>query len=186
LAGSGVAAELHVLGGCETPQFEAELRAAAKGLRVTLHGPFEPAQVQAVAPHCGVFPSTCIETFGLVLDECFELGLPCIVSDLGALPERAAGAGLVTAAGDPTALATAMRRIAVEPGLWQSLRARIPPRPPELSQHVTALEQIYASALQRPAPEPCAPEVPLHRRLHFLQVQRDSALTRLIPPGGPA
>ena len=186
LAQAGLDAELHVLGGCETPQFEAQLRAAAQGLRVTLHGPFEHAQVRAVAPHCGVFPSTCIETFGLVLDECFELGLPCIVSDLGALPERAGGAGLVAPARDPQALAAAMLRIATEPGLWQRLRARLPAPPPDLAQHTSALERIYEQALQQPAPEPCAPAVPLHRRLHFLQVQRDSALSRLIPPGGPS
>ncbi|MFY9342030.1 MAG: glycosyltransferase, partial [Planctomycetota bacterium] len=93
-------AALHVLGGCESPEFERELRAAGDGLPVTFHGEFDAAQLHAVAPHVGVFPSTCLETWGLVLDECFELGLPCIVSDLGALPERAGGAGLVVRAGD--------------------------------------------------------------------------------------
>lgn len=183
---AGVEAELHVLGGFETPQFEQEVRAAAHGLRVHLHGAFASAQIRAVAPHCGVFPSTCIETFGIVLDECFELGLPCIVSDLGALPVRAAGAGLPVPAGDVGALAAAMRRLAAEPELWRQLRSRIPPPPPDLGAHVAALELVYAEALQRPAPVPCAPPVPLLRRLRFLQVQRDSALSRLIPPGGPA
>ena len=178
--------ELHVLGGFETPEYERELRAAAQGAAVTFHGPFEPAQVLACAPHCGVFPSTCIETFGLVLDECFELGLPCIISDLGALPERAAGAGLCVPAGDVDALAVAMQRVCSEPQLWQRLRESIPPPPPDLAQHADRLESVYQQALSSPAPEPCAPEVPLARRLHFLQVQRDSALTQLIPPGGPA
>jgi dTDP-glucose 4,6-dehydratase len=76
-----------------------------------------------VAPHCGVFPSTCIETYGIVLDECFELGLPCIVSDLGALPLRAGAAGLVTAAGDAASLATALQRLCSEPALWPQLAA---------------------------------------------------------------
>ena len=183
--------ELHVLGGFESPEYEQELRAAAQGAPVTFHGPFEHAQVRACAPHCGVFPSTCIETFGIVLDECFELGLPSIVSDLGALPERAGNAGLHVPAGDAGALAAAMRRIASEPELRQSLRAAIPAPPPDLPAHVEQLEAVYERARTgfghpqyNPAPEPCAPEVPLARRLHFLQVQRDSALTRLIPPGG--
>jgi glycosyltransferase involved in cell wall biosynthesis len=183
---AGADAVLHVLGGCETPQYEAELRAAAAGLPVTFHGPFAHEQVRAAAPHCGVFPSTCIETFGFVLDECFELGLPCIVSDLGALPVRAGAAGLVVKAGDTAALAAAMQRLCAEPRLWGELRARIPPPSPGLDQHVDALDEIYRNARLSPAPAPCAPEVPLAQRLRFLMVQRDSALTRLIPPGGPA
>jgi hypothetical protein len=79
-----------------------------------------------------------------------------------------------------------MRRLATEPGMWQALVARIPALPPDLDQHVAALQEMYERARREPPPEPCAPAVPLHRRLHFLQVQRDSALTRLIPPGGPA
>jgi glycosyltransferase involved in cell wall biosynthesis len=186
VAAAGLDAELHVLGGFESEAFGAELHGLAAGLRAVFHGPFEPERLRAVQPHCGVFPSTCIETTGIVLDECFELGLPCIVSDLGALPERADGAGLVAAAGDVAALAAAMRRLAGEPGLWQALRARIPAPPPDLDQHVGSLQAIYERAQREPPPEPCAPPVPLHRRLHFLMVQRDSALTRLVPPGGPA
>ncbi|MGE3173412.1 MAG: glycosyltransferase [Planctomycetota bacterium] len=183
--GGGPPSELHVLGGAESPAFEQELQAAAQGLPATLHGAFEHAQVRALMPHCGVFPSTCIETYGIVLDECFELGLPCIVSDLGPLPERAGAAGLVARAGDVAALADAMRRLATEPGLWQSLRQHVPPPPPTLDAHVDALQDAYAAAIAAPPPAPCAPAVPLDRRLHFLQVQRDSALTRLCPPGGP-
>lgn len=178
--------ELHVLGGSETPAYERELRAAAEGLPVAFHGPFDHARLRALAPHAGVFPSTCIETFGIVLDECFELGLPCIVSDLGPLPERAGGAGLVAAAGDPDALAAAMLRLCGEAGLWARLRSALPQLPPGLPAVADRLAAIYAEARRGPPPEPCAPEVPLARRLHFLMVQRDSALTRLIPPGGPA
>ena len=88
-------AALHVLGGFESLAFEDELRALADGLPVTFHGAFDAGQLHASNPHVGVFPSTCIETFGLVLDECFELGLPCITSDLGALPERGQCMGLL-------------------------------------------------------------------------------------------
>lgn len=183
---AGCNAQLHVLGGFESPQFEGELREAARGLPVTFHGPFAHAQVRALQPHCGVFPSTCIETFGLVLDECFELGLPCIVSDLGALPERARGAGLVVRAGDPAALALAMQRCCSEPALWHELRTRIPPLPPTLEEHVENLQAIYQRTVAGPAPEPAFAPVPLERRLRFLMLQRDAALGRLTPPGGPS
>jgi glycosyltransferase involved in cell wall biosynthesis len=179
---SAAPAELHVLGDFASPEFERELRQQAAGLPVTFHGPFVPSQLQAVAPHCGVFPSTCLETFGLVLDECNELGLPCIVSDHGALPERAAGSALRALPGDPVSLAAAMGRISGESGLWQRLCGARPPLPPELDQHVTELERIYAAAA---GPLRGATPVIRQRRIEFLQQQRESALGRAIPEGGP-
>jgi glycosyltransferase involved in cell wall biosynthesis len=179
-------AELHVLGDFESPAFEHELRALAAGLPVTFHGPFDPRGLHAVAPHVGVFPSTCIETYGIVLDECFELGLPCVVSGLGALPERAGGAALVTRAADDADLAHALQRFVDEPGRWAQLRAQRPPPPPTLDQHVDALLAVYARARAAPRPAlPFAPLVPQSRRIAFLWSQRESALSKVIPPGGP-
>jgi glycosyltransferase involved in cell wall biosynthesis len=178
-------AELHVLGDFESPDFEKELREAAKGLPVTFHGPFDAAGLHAVAPHVGVFPSTCLETFGLVLDECFALGLPCIVSDLGALPERAGGAGLRTRAGDDADLAAALQRFVDEPGLWSQLRAHRPSPSPTLDAHVDALQAVYERAMRAPRREPFVPTVTAERRIAFLQRQRESALGKVIPPGGP-
>lgn len=180
-------AELHVLGGFESPAFEAELRTLADGLPVTFHGAFDAQQLHASSPHVGVFPSTCIETFGLVLDECFELALPCITSDLGALPERAGSAGIATRAGDAADLALAMLRFVDEPKLWHELRANIPPPSPSLDVHVDALLAIYAQARTSPAPVPQFPPVTERRRLAFLMKQRDTAMSKLIPPsGGPS
>lgn len=177
-------AELHVLGGFESPAFETELRPLADGLPVTFHGAFDAAQLHAVNPHVGVFPSTCIETFGLVLDECFELGLPCITSDLGALPERSGGAGIATRAGDSEDLARAMLRFLDEPKLWQDLRQQRPAPSPSLDEHVDALLDIYAAAKTAPKSEPQFPAVSEQRRLAFLMKQRDTAMSKLIPPSG--
>lgn len=178
-------AELHVLGGIESPEFEAELRTAAAGLPVRFHGAFDAAQLHAAQPHVGVFPSTCIETFGLVLDECFELQLPCITSDLGALPERAGAAGLRTRAGDEQDLAAAMRRFVDEPQLWQQLRAGRPPASPSIDAHVESLLAVYERARTAPRRVPFALPVGAERRIAFLQLQRESALSRIVPPGGP-
>lgn len=177
--------ELHILGGIETPEYAAELHAAARGLPVVFHGPFTPTQLRTVAPHAGVFPSTCLETFGLVLDECRELGLPCITSDLGALPERAGAGGLVTRAGDAGDLAAAMVRLRDEPGLWQQLVARAPAPPAGLEEHVDALLAHYAAARSSPPRDWFAGPVEARRRVWFLLKQRESALGRAIPPGGP-
>lgn len=172
--------EVHVLGGFATPKFEAELRTLAAGLPVELHGPFETAALHALQPAVGVFPSTCLETFGIVLDECFELGLPCIVSHLGALAVRAGDGGLVVPAGDAAALASAMRRLLDEPELLERLRARLPPLPPDLDQHVRALDGVYAAARERRRNAGCATGgIPLARRAAVLRMQRESALGRL-------
>lgn len=186
LVAAGRRAELHVLGGFESPQFEHELRAVAAGLPVAFHGPFTPDRIVALSPHCGVFPSTCLETFGIVLDECFELGLPCIVSDLGALPERAGAAALVVRAGDVDDLALALQRLCDDPGEWHRLQARIAAAPPRLEDHVDRLAAIYAAACSDAVPAPATATVPLQRRLRFLLMQRDSAQSRVLPPGGPA
>jgi len=178
-------AELHVLGGIESDAFERELRTAATGLPVTFHGDFDAAKLHAARPQVGVFPSTCIETFGLVLDECFELGLPCITSDLGALPERAAGAGVTTRAGDEQSLAAALQRFVDEPSLWATRRAAIPPPSPSLDTHVDALTAVYDRARTMPPKDWFAGPVPASRRIWFLMKQRESALSRVIPPDGP-
>ncbi|MBM3974026.1 MAG: glycosyltransferase [Planctomycetes bacterium] len=178
-------AELHVLGGVESPELAAELRVLAEGLPVTMHGRFEAAQLHAVAPHVGVFPSTCIETYGLVLDECFELGLPCVTSDLGALPERAGGAGLRTRAGDDADLAAALQRFVDEPALWAQLCARRPAASASLEAHVEALSRIYARARASPPQPPFCPPVGPDRRIDFLMLQRETALSRAMPQHGP-
>ncbi|MCA8974252.1 MAG: glycosyltransferase [Planctomycetes bacterium] len=179
------AAELHVLGAAESDAFDAELRATVTDAPVTFHGEFDASRLHAVAPHIGVFPSTCIETYGLVLDECFELGRPCITSDLGAVAERGAVAGLRSRAGDAADLAAAMRRFVDEPQLWHELAAKVPPRAMGRDEHTDALLRIYEWVSQQPAPEPCFPPVPPLRRVMFLQLQRETAIDKVRRPEGP-
>ena len=172
--------ELHVLGGFATAALERDLRAAAAGLPVTFHGRFETEALRTLHPAVGVFPSTCLETFGIVLDECFELALPCVVSDRGALGARAGDGGLRVAAGNAEALAAALRRFLDEPELWGQLRARRPALPPELHQHVAELDAVYAAATaHRTAGGPPRGGITLAQRLMVLHAQRESALARL-------
>jgi len=173
--------ELHVLGAFATAELESELRARADGLPLRFHGPFTVDELLALAPHAGVFPSTCLETHGLVLDECFELGLPCIVCEHGVLAERAAGAGLLVRPGDAGDLAAAMARLSGDPRTWSSLRASLPPPPPDVPAHCDELEAIYRAAAAGDRPE--ATPVSAHRRIAFLLHQRESALAT-IDPGG--
>ena len=66
------------------------------------------------------FPSL-YEGFGLPVVEAMACGTPVVCSDGGALPEAAGGAALLFPAGDPAALAEALRRALDEP----CLRARL-------------------------------------------------------------
>ncbi len=184
VVGHGAKAELHLLGGISHPDYEAELKSLAEGLPVTFHGPFTPDQLRAVAPHAGVFPSMCLETYGFVLDECFELGLPAITSDIGALAYRAGAGGIAAKAGDAGLLADAMLRLMTEPGLRDRLCAHLPALSPSMAAHSSAIAAIYEEARTTPPPPPCAPEVPLARRIRFLMTQRDNALGHLFPKDG--
>jgi glycosyltransferase involved in cell wall biosynthesis len=70
-----------------------------------------------------VLPSL-LEGFGLPVLEAMTIGVPVIVSDRGALPEVASGAGQVVPADDPVALADAMVRYLREPAFAAAAAAR--------------------------------------------------------------
>lgn len=177
--------ELHVLGEPSSPKFEAELQPLTEGLPVTMHGAFDAEKLHGARPDVGIFPSTCLETYGLVLDECFELGRPCITSDLGAVAERGEVAGLTSRAGDASDLAAKMLRFLDEPELWQQLAGRVPPLAMGRQEHVDRLLAIYDRAKETPAPSPHYPPVTAMARIMFLQLQRETSLDKIRDQEGP-
>ena len=123
-----------------------------------------------------VFPVLCFETFSLSLTECFELQLPSIVSDIGALPARAAGAALVVPPGDVLALAEAMVELASSSELRQQLQSQIPPLPPQPQDHAETLLAVYAEARSTSPDDTGGHGSPARERwLRFLEDQRASA-----------
>ena len=176
--------ELHLFGRIDTQVLQAELEGLAKGRPVTFHGRFSYDQLAAAGLHLAVFPMICFETFGFVLDEACELGLPSIVTGIGALPERAGDAALVVPPNDAAALADAIARIVADPVLLERMRGRLPQLPPEPGEHARAVAALYAQALRTPRAVH-APRIPLLRRAAFLLQQRESAQRKLTPPGGP-
>jgi hypothetical protein len=78
--------------------------------------------------HAIVSGSLAPESYGLVLDEARELGLPALLPHAGAFVERGReGEGvLFYASGDPDSLASAILRLVREEHLLDELRARIP------------------------------------------------------------
>ncbi len=175
--------ELCIFGKCDTEAFRTALLERAAGLPVRLLGPYDYSGLASAGVHMAVFPIVCFETFGFVLDEAHELGLPAIVTDHGALPRRAAGASIAVPPNDAAALAAAMRSVLEEPGVRDTLAARLPALPPTPAEHAAALLAIYR-APKGPAAGG-APVVDRRRRGAFTVKQRESALRALHPGRGP-
>jgi glycosyltransferase involved in cell wall biosynthesis len=82
--------ELHVLGDAHDPVYREQLRQRAHGMPVVhFHGQYEPADIASVPADYAILPSTCHESYGLVLDEAQCVGLPILAADLPAYREHA-------------------------------------------------------------------------------------------------
>lgn len=92
-------------------------------VQVEFAGHCEDMAILYQAVNCMILPSVSHESFGLVLAEAMASGLPLITSDYGPLPEIniANRTGLVVPAGDPNALATAIRTLMDDPLLGVEL-----------------------------------------------------------------
>jgi len=165
--------ELHLFGPLHEDTFTTDLRQDAADLPITLHGRYDAQDLVHAHLDAAVFPALCFETFSLSLTECFELRLPSIVSDIGALPARAGGAAIVVPAGDVRALATAIVEMASRPDLRRDLRDRIPPLPPGPDEHARELLAVYAQARSISSEGHASPG--RERWLRFLDGQRASA-----------
>lgn len=178
------AAELHLFGQVDTEELDRELRETCADLPVVFHGRYEYEALAACGLHMAVFPMLCFETYGFVLDECFELGLPCIVTDLGAMASRAGAAALRVPPGDEAAMAGALRRVLAESRLLGELREAIRPSSLSAQEHGARLLSLYEGARREGVPAGVEP-VEARRRLELLLLQRESAHGRVLPPGGP-
>ena len=160
---------VHLFGTAPDAGFERSLRAAAPPDRIVFHGPYTPSDLPRFPLDAAAFPSLAHESHSFALDEALSLGLPLVVSNAGALPERVGGRGLVVGAGDVQGLADALRRLAEEPGLLARLRASCPAESPMLFQeHLARLDTVYRAACLAGAP--ALPALPTARdRLLALQ-----------------
>jgi glycosyltransferase involved in cell wall biosynthesis len=91
-----------------------------------------------------IVPSLWEEAFGLVVSEAWAFRRPVICSDVGALAERVTDNvdGIHFPRGDPYALASVIRRVCTEPGLWDRLSGAIP-EPPSLAAMVAGFLDVY-------------------------------------------
>jgi glycosyltransferase involved in cell wall biosynthesis len=97
-----------------------------------------------------VVPSIWWETGPMVVMEAFQYGRPVICSDIGGMSEKVTDGvnGLHFRRRDAEHLADVMQRAAETPGLWEELRAGIPPDPPRwMADHVEILSDLYRRLL---------------------------------------
>jgi glycosyltransferase involved in cell wall biosynthesis len=181
LCGRGPArpVEVHLFGAIDTDELRRELHQLARERPVVFHGhyaDFEP--ITAARLHMAVFPIICFETFGFVLDEAVELGLPAIVTDIGAMPDRAGNAALAVPPGDPEALTQALEKVLDRPQLRDELAAHLPGLPPTVADHTEEILRIYERACTSPPIAEIRAVDPLRRAAFHLE-QRESAQRKL-------
>ena len=179
------AVELHLFGTCDTPEREAELRELAQGLPVTFHGRYEYADIAGAGLHGAVFPSLCMETYGLVLDEAFELGLPVVVADLGAFAERCGGAGRTFAAGDSGSLACALGALVDDPALHARLREAVPRELPSFETFVDGMLTLYGGEGTPLDVDEAYPPLSAEEQLRLQLMRNQTAFASLLQRGSP-
>jgi len=134
--------------------FETEVRQllADAGDNVTVAGPYVHGRLPALMRNVDwvVVPSTWWENSPLVIQEAFLHGRPVICSDVGGMAEKVQDGvnGLHFAIGNPGNLAGMIGRAVNTPGLWETLRAGIPPVY-AMDDHIANLTLYYRGLIGR-------------------------------------
>jgi len=131
----GLKCEAKLIGdGPERANIEAQLKAAKLESIVKITGYLSGEELAAEVSNVSVvvMPSVCEETAGLAAMEQMMRGRLAICSDIGGLAEIVGDAGLKFPAGDASALAACLRRVAANPGLAKSFGEKAQRRGQEL------------------------------------------------------
>ncbi len=119
--------------------------------RVELVGQVSPQEVFEIIRKINILclPSRVPETFSMVLHEAAALGVPALVSDLGAPAEHIAkyGDGCILPANDVQAWADAISELLERPELLSAYRARVPV-PLRVEEEAFFYESLYRRLIQ--------------------------------------
>jgi glycosyltransferase involved in cell wall biosynthesis len=144
---AGLPCELHLAGPFADPAFAADVRALAarQGTVLVERGRYGPGDRHPARDlHLAVFPSKCQETYGLVVDEALAHGVPVVVSDQGALRERAATPGVAVTA--LPQLASVLRELVGSAPRLSALRAAVPAVLPTITASAARHLELYERA----------------------------------------
>jgi FMN phosphatase YigB (HAD superfamily) len=147
------AVQVHLIGTAMEQAYEEQLHDLSRNLSVQFHGTCQPADLHVFELDLAVFPSITSESYSLTIDKARQLGLPVVVSDCGALPERIGKAGLTFRTGDAADLARCLQRILDAPEMLEAMRQNIRSgTSASLKAHVARLEQIHDDATYNSRP----------------------------------
>jgi len=117
---------------------------------ITFVGKYDHQRLPDLMEHVDwvVVPSVWWENSPLVIQEAFQQGRPVICSDIGGMAEKVTDGvnGLHFMTGDAMSLADTIKRATTTPGLWETLREKIPAIYP-MDDHIMELDRIYSSLL---------------------------------------
>ncbi|MCB9832228.1 MAG: glycosyltransferase [Planctomycetes bacterium] len=154
-AGSPLASRirLHFAGASVEAGLENEMRRLAGPVELRFTGPYEPERLSEILAETdvAVFPSRAMETHSLVVDEALMLGLPVVVSDVGAMAERVGGRGRVVPAGDVEALRKVLEELVPREGR-EGLAAGEPGHLVTGEEYAGMIERIYEDVVAEGAP----------------------------------
>lgn len=178
--------EVELAGATPDAAYGRRLDELARGLRVRRVEEIRFSELERSAFHAAVFPSRCHETYGMVLDEARMLGLPAVVADLGAYPERLDGGGITFPSGDATALAAVLERLLEEPQHLTRMRAAVT-EPPTFEEHLAFLLPLYKDVVaEGPRAAHDAFDVERHLQHAFDRFEaRERLALRSAPPREP-
>ena len=145
--------ELKIIGGFHgAAAYHSQVLALGKAdTRVEFLGHLEPGKVFEAIEQADLLclPSRVPETFSLALHEAAALGLPALVSNLGAPGEQVSrnGAGLALACDDVKAWAKAIRSVAADPEIIRSWQNRLP-LPLRVEEEAFYYDSLYRTLLR--------------------------------------
>ncbi len=152
--------QLVLWGAADRESYSRRIESALEGLDVERRSTFRRADLGGLSAELAVFPSLAFETHSFVIDEAFARGMPVLVSDRGALPERVHGAGASFAPGDAAALTGILSAVldgSLDLAAWQAAI----PEPVSLEEHWRQLAASYDAVLAEKASKIPAPDASL-------------------------
>jgi glycosyltransferase involved in cell wall biosynthesis len=120
--------------------------------KVSLSGSYDHSELPQLMQRIDwvVVPSIWWETGPLVVPEAFLFGRPVICSDIGGMSERVTDGvnGMHFHRADPDSLAEVMLRASRTPGLWERMKAAVPPVQ-TMDAHAQLISSMYRELLDR-------------------------------------